>query len=103
MIYLAMVHQPVAIKANGNFSSITDNGTGDYTLNFASSLVDANYSVSGVCLASDQNVAGVVSILTTGQNGSPVTKTTSALRIATYWVDRNSKLDLSDVSVQIVR
>jgi hypothetical protein len=93
----------VAIKANGNVSSITDNGTGDYTLNFASSLVDANYSVSGVCLAGDPSVAGVVSILTTGQNGSPVTKTTSALRIATYWVDRNSKLDLSDVSVQIVR
>lgn len=33
----------VAIRAAGNVSSITDNGTGDYTLNFTSALADANY------------------------------------------------------------
>jgi hypothetical protein len=36
----------VAIRASGNVSSITDNGTGDYTVNFTTALVDANYSVS---------------------------------------------------------
>ena len=35
----------VAIRAAGNVSSITDNGAGDYTLNFASAIADANYSV----------------------------------------------------------
>lgn len=35
----------VAIRASGNVSSITDNGTGDYTINFTTSLPDANYSV----------------------------------------------------------
>jgi len=34
----------VAIRASFNVSSITDNGTGDYTLNLTTSLVDANYS-----------------------------------------------------------
>ena len=34
-----------AIRASGNVSSITDNGTGDYTINFTTALVDANYSV----------------------------------------------------------
>lgn len=34
----------VAIRAAGNVSSITDNGTGDYTLNFTNALADANYS-----------------------------------------------------------
>ena len=34
----------VAIRGSGNVSSITDNGTGDYTLNLTTSLVDANYS-----------------------------------------------------------
>jgi hypothetical protein len=29
-------------------TSITDNGTGDYTLNFTTAMPDANYSVSGV-------------------------------------------------------
>ncbi len=34
----------VAINASGNVSSITDNGTGDYTVNFTTAMVDANYS-----------------------------------------------------------
>jgi len=36
----------VAIRASGNVSSISDNGTGDYTVNFATALVDANYGVA---------------------------------------------------------
>jgi hypothetical protein len=32
------------IRASGNVSSITDNGTGDYTVNFTTALPDANYS-----------------------------------------------------------
>jgi hypothetical protein len=34
---------PVAILASGNVSSITDNGTGDYTVNFATALPGVNY------------------------------------------------------------
>jgi len=34
----------VAIRSSYNVSSITDNGTGDYTVNFATALADANYS-----------------------------------------------------------
>ncbi|CAB4139970.1 hypothetical protein UFOVP397_6 [uncultured Caudovirales phage] len=33
----------VAIRASGNVSSITDNGTGDYTVNFTNAMPDANY------------------------------------------------------------
>ena len=36
----------VAIRASGNVSSITDNGTGDYTVNLTTALVDANGSVT---------------------------------------------------------
>lgn len=35
----------VAIRAAGNVSSITDNGTGDYTVNFTTAMPDANYAV----------------------------------------------------------
>ena len=38
-----------AIRASGNVSSITDNGTGDYTVNFTTAMADANYSIGGVC------------------------------------------------------
>lgn len=37
----------VAIRASGNVSSITDNGTGDYTVNFTTAMPDTNYSVGG--------------------------------------------------------
>jgi hypothetical protein len=37
----------VAIRASFNVSSITDNGAGDYTVNFTTPLVDANYSIAG--------------------------------------------------------
>jgi len=33
----------VAIRASGNVSSITDNGTGNYMVNFATAMPDANY------------------------------------------------------------
>jgi hypothetical protein len=35
----------VAIRASGNVTSITDNGTGDYTINFTTAMPDINYSV----------------------------------------------------------
>jgi hypothetical protein len=38
-----------AARASGNVSSIADNGTGEYTVNFTSAMPDANYSV--VCSA----------------------------------------------------
>lgn len=34
----------VAIRASGNVSSITDNGTGDYTVNFTTAMPDVNYA-----------------------------------------------------------
>ena len=36
----------VAIRASYNVSSITDNGTGDYTVNFTTAMADANYAAS---------------------------------------------------------
>ncbi len=39
----------VAIRASYNVSSITDNGTGDYTVNFTSALPDANYCIVSSC------------------------------------------------------
>lgn len=38
-----------AVRAGGNVSSITDNGTGDYTVNFTTAMPDADYAVSGNC------------------------------------------------------
>ena len=64
----------VAIRGSGNVSSITDNGTGDYTVNLTTAMPDVNYSMVGT---SDGEAAvatlGIVAIKTT----SPFTTTTA--------------------------
>jgi len=42
----------VAIRESGNVSSITDGGTGLYTVNFTTAMPDANYSAVGSCFQS---------------------------------------------------
>jgi hypothetical protein len=78
----------VAIRAQGNVSSITDNGVGDYTINFTTALPDANYAATAVA----GGTAGVVI-------GIPVDdvtpRTTTALRIRTI----NTGFALTDAAV----
>lgn len=54
----------VAIRASYNVSSITDNGTGDYTINFTNALPDANYCIvtngGGPNVSSGTTTAGTV-------------------------------------------
>ena len=37
----------VAVRDDFNVSSITDNGTGDYTVTFATAMANVNYAVAG--------------------------------------------------------
>jgi hypothetical protein len=39
------IGQPQTIRSSYNVSSVTKNGTGDYTVNFQTAMADANYSV----------------------------------------------------------
>ena len=65
----------VAIRASGNVSSITDNGTGDYTVNFTTAIVDANYAV--VTSAGDTGIGA-----TSGARAlSPMTLATTTCRV----------------------
>jgi len=49
---------PSTIRASYNVSSITKNGTGDYTVNFTTALTDANYSVGGNVRYNTSTTAG---------------------------------------------
>jgi hypothetical protein len=68
----------VAIRASGNVSSITDNGTGDYTVNFSNAMPDANYSGVGLT-STDSTNSGQMPCLWTIDS----TQTTSAFRVRT--------------------
>lgn len=93
----------VAIRASGNVSSITDNGVGDYTVNFATALVDANYCLTG---SSKETVSTNTRISVLGEE-STFARTTSAIRIQTGWAGASSQTgavqDCSQVSVAIFR
>lgn len=46
----------VAIRASYNVTSITDNGVGDYTVNFTTAMPDANYSSQVLSQGTDHAV-----------------------------------------------
>jgi hypothetical protein len=54
----------VAIRGSGNVSSITDNGTGDYTVNFTTAMPDTNYAITG--LAQRSSSLGTSPFIKTG-------------------------------------
>ncbi len=77
----------VAIRASFNVSSITDNGTGDYTVNFTTALADANYAT----VLTGGNSGGLVTFMADA-NTAP---TTTAVRIRTA----NSTFALADQAI----
>lgn len=68
----------VAIRASGNVSSITDNGAGDYTVNFATAMPDANYSVCGSAKNTVSTLILSTNVLSTG-SAQVSTNTTTTL------------------------
>ena len=86
----------LAVDDSFNVSSVTDNGTGDYTLNFANSLPNANYAVGG-------SGTSDITLTAVGVWISPyITKSVSALRIETViWSGTRVVIDSSDVSAVI--
>lgn len=58
----------VAIRESGNVSSITDNGTGQYQVNFTNSMPDDSYSVAGTATWSTNTWGATV--LLNGETGA---------------------------------
>jgi hypothetical protein len=54
----------VAIRGSGNVSSITDDGTGSYTINFSTSMPDQNYA----CVGSAVNSSSFLTCITSASN-----------------------------------
>ena len=76
----------VAIRASANVSSITDNGTGDYTVNFTTAMPDANYAA--VTDATDRTASRIIAYAT------------GSARVVTY---DTGFLDSDAVSVVVFR
>ena len=84
----------VAIRDSGNVSSITDHGTGQYSVSYTSSLTDANYAMSGFGVGTSRSYVC---------NKDPAAApTTSTVRVATLSPSVSVKDD-SNANVMVMR
>jgi hypothetical protein len=84
----------VAIRGSGNVTNITDNGTGDYTVNFTTAMPDANY-----CLTySISSQAGTIATTIRGYSQS-----TGSTRIQTLNNTQTAVQDSNEIGVAIFR
>jgi len=87
----------VAIRADGNVSSITDNGTGNYNVNLSSASSDANYSASATASAATTYTIAVS--FDTNDDNFP--RTTTSIRLLRYF--NSTYLDVEVVDVVFTR
>jgi hypothetical protein len=93
----------VAIRASGNVTSITDNGTGDYTVNFTTAMPDANYSVAASAGPVGNSSATHIADLTVGGPGTGTAPTTTAVRVIAFSIPHNVGADALYANVTIFR
>jgi hypothetical protein len=89
----------VAIRASGNVSSITDNGTGDYTVNFTTAMSDANYAVK----SSGANTLPLSASQGFNNGTASAPTSASAARVVCFVNSTTALTDLEAVEVAIFR
>lgn len=72
-----------SIRASGGISSVTDNGVGDYTLNFSPAFADVNYAVVGQSADTNTGTGNFKVFTNGGFNGALTLKTTTQVRCGT--------------------
>jgi hypothetical protein len=86
-----------AIRASFNVSSITDNGTGDYTINFTTAFADANYTITGSSGGQNSTSNGAVYLA-----DQATARTTNLFRIYLISV-AGSLVDTPQINIAIFR
>jgi hypothetical protein len=92
----------VAIRASYNVSSITDNGTGDYTVNMTNAMQDTNYSVNINATNPGTWLSGVSPFIATG-SVTDAPPTTTAFRFVIVNSAPSALQDAKYVCVSVFR
>jgi len=88
------VSSAITIRSSYNVSSVTRNGTGDYTINFSNAMSDANYATIGSTNSGgSSNVNQVFCIV--------YVPTTTAVRINTVYGTNNVAYDMYSVNFAV--
>ena len=88
-----------AIRASGNVTSITDNGTGDYTVNFTTAMTDVDYAA---CFGAKSPTTGTIDSINL-QEHPTVAATTSAFRVVFFRQSTGAFIDRANGYVAIFR
>ena len=88
-----------AIRGSFNVSSVTRNGTGDYTVNFTTTMADANYSVVGSCSADSAPSQAVMIVDFSGVTNSNIAPTTSAVRAFTSVIGAGKDVVYANIAI----
>jgi len=91
----------VAIRSSYNVSSITDNGTGDYTVNFATALSDANYCVLGTTTGNTSSFCNGSVVVKGNPAGGADAKSTSSCRMLIGRSDTGVLTDNAESNIAI--
>ena len=92
----------VAIRASGNVSSITDNGTGDYTVNFTTAMVDTSYAFSfGAGSGNGRTIVLYNGTFNTTDSSSA--KAVGSIRVAFLELGAGNRQDNTQISVAVFR
>ena len=70
----------IGIRDDYNVSSLTDNGMGDYTINFSNAMANANYSAVGMAMRDSTNT---LTLLIRGDSTYGNSFTTGSVRLNT--------------------
>ena len=89
----------VAIRSAFNVSSITDNGTGLYTVNFTTAMPDTNYCGLASNIGDNISADGVL----IGGTAGGAAKTTSSIQVRTAYCVNNTSPDQAVINVAIFR
>jgi hypothetical protein len=93
----------VAIRASGNVTSITDNGTGDYTVNFTTAMPDANYSLVGTVQFDTTGNEASHNLMALEIKGIATPLTTTSARVVGKYGGATTTYDMNTVAVAIFR
>jgi hypothetical protein len=88
----------VSVRASGNVSSITDNGVGDYTINFSAVMPSTDYSITASLGSLGSTLSSNSVVMIKDNSAVP---TTSALRISTTLAGNGAAIDVERVAVSI--
>ena len=91
----------VAIRASGNVSSITDNGVGNYTVNFTTAMPDVNYSpaCTGIVIFDQGSTFGFGTRIA-AIGGNATLKSTAQYQVMSR---RETDYDIAECNVAVFR